>query len=167
MIIPDEYRTGNKGMDEKIAAALRKENKVMPNPVTQFQLQQVNQKIRTNKYGVAEKEERTFRDGTLFASKREMERWDYLLKIQTAGEIKDLESQVPFVLQESFISRQHGDISELIYVADFVYTNISFRRDYPGRKIVEDSKGGMLTQVYKLKKKLFLYKYGEHLFFEV
>jgi hypothetical protein len=55
------------------------------------------------------------------------------------------------MLQESF---EHWGVKyrELSYIADFYY-------EIDGEKIVEDTKG-FKTDVYKLKKKLFLKKYG-------
>jgi hypothetical protein len=157
-----EYVTGNKAMDKKIQEALAKEGVKTP-------LKTLIEREKRNKYGIAPKEDRTYKDGTIFASKNEMERWDYLVMMQKAKEISDLDRQIPFVLLEEFISKQKewGEIQPMVYVADFVYTNLTFRKGYEGRKVVEDSKGGVRTPDYKLKRKLFLYKYAEYLFFEV
>lgn len=169
-MLDPQYKTGNPKYDEKIEAAFRK------NPLKQNQWQRIigetfnvlaEVPMPRNKYGVAARQDRTYKDGTVFASKREMERWDYLLKLRIVGEITDLKMQVPFILQEEFISKQYGDIHSLTYVADFVYTNISFRKAYPNRICVEDSKGGVRTPEYKIKRKLFLYKFADLLFFEV
>lgn len=162
----DGYRTGNKGMDDKIQRALRRELKekgFVKNPYPELLIP------KRHKYGVAPLEERTYKDGTEFASKGEMVRWDYLLMIERAGEIKDLQRQVPFVLQEGFISKQPewGEIEPLIYVCDFLYVNISFRKGYEGRECVEDYKGAVITAEYKLKRKLFLLKHANYAFFEV
>lgn len=169
MIVPEEYITGNPGMDAKIAKALEKEaregrSKKMNDIGVAF-MESLNRK--TNKYGVAPKEDRTYKDGTIFASKREMERWEYLLLLQRAGEIKDLRMQTPFVLQEAFEHHQWGPIQKLYYVSDFDYINVSYRKGLEGKYIVEDSKGGVLTSIYKLKKRILLRKYPEILFFEV
>lgn len=152
-------------MDEKIAQALAKETN--GHAKARAILRNMELEPSYNKYGVSPKEERTYHDGTLFASKGEMERWDDLLKVQRAGQIKDLRRQVTFVLQEEFIHRQWGDVQHLIYVADFVYYNVSFRKEYQDRIIVEDSKGKFLTKEYRIKRKLFLYKYAGYPFFEV
>lgn len=154
-------------MDEKIAAALVKS----PGKGQPFLLEYANQvqEIRNAKIPVSTKDMRTYRDGTLFASRGEMLRYDYLLNVQKAGGIKHLKTQVPFVLQESFTSKQKewGNVQELIYVADFVYTNVNFRKGYEDRECVEDHKGGYVTDVYKIKRKLFLCKFAYYLFFEV
>jgi hypothetical protein len=74
--------------------------------------------------------------------------------MQKAGEIYDLQRQVPFVL----IPTQKDNDGKVIerqtkYIADFVY------RDKDHRLVVEDTKG-MKTDVYKIKKKLMLYRHG-------
>lgn len=128
---------------------------------------------KRNKYGIdisdRGKENRTYSDGTLFASIKEMERWHFLLNVQRAGEITDLDRQIAFLLQEPFESEQYGKIDHILYVADFVYRNITFRKGLHNRKIVEDSKGGKIrTAEYRNKRKNFLYIYGkEYLFYEV
>lgn len=151
-------------MDEKIAKALLK------NPLKQNKIEALTVAVTPEKKGritVAHQDLRTYKDGTVFASAGELARWDHLLYVQREGEIRNLKRQVPFVLQESFIHKQWGDVSHLLYVADFTYTNISFRRGIGEREIVEDSKGGHLTDIYKIKRKLFLYKYAGYLFYEV
>lgn len=156
--------TGNRKLDEAVTrAALR-----YPHRDTKLHniLHSKDEEKRPD-IPVGDKALRTYHDGTVFASVGELERWDYLLKIQMLGGIKDLRRQVEFLLQESFIHKQWGDIPAVVYVADFVYTNITFRKQYPGRECVEDSKGGRLSDIYKFKRKLFLYRYGGYLFFEV
>lgn len=165
-MITEEQLKENPKMAALVQKAILKEGRTNGARATQIIIDEMDHKAY-NKYRIADKADRTYKDGTLFASKREMERWDYLLTIQRAGEIKDLQMQVPFELQEAFISKQYGDIGHVQYVADFTYFNISFRKEYPNRKVAEDSKGGVRTPVYLLKRKLFLHKYGEWLFFEV
>ena len=95
-------------------------------------------------------------DGT-FDSVKEYSRWQELKLLQRAGEIHDLQRQVPFVL----IPKQkdeHGKVveRELKYIADFVY----LANDGTGwRRVVEDVKG-LKTEVYRTKKKLMLYRNG-------
>ena len=74
-------------------------------------------------------------------------------------EIKDFELQVPFVLQPSF--KRNGKTERAIkYIADFVV-------HYPdGHKQVVDTKG-MRTEMFKLKRKMLLYKYPDIDFLEV
>lgn len=54
--------------------------------------------------------------------------------LQRAGQIRNLQKQVPFVLQEPFTAYDGEKIRAIKYVADFVY------EDKDGRTIVEDSK---------------------------
>lgn len=157
----DEYKTGNKKLDDKIQAAFKKD----PLKPTRLERIIIEDEWKENKYNVSEISERTYKDGTVFASKREMERWDYLLKMEQAGEISGLEKQVVFELAEGFNDDQYGDIKPIKYVADFVYENISMRKIHEGKICVEDVKG-MKTSEYKLKRKLFLHRFSNVLFFE-
>lgn len=93
------------------------------------------------------KSKSTVIDGIFFHSKKESMRYLYL-KIELAkGNISELVLQPQFKLQESFKlnGETHRGIS---YYADF-----SYKKD--GKNIIEDVKG-MKTEVYKIKKKLFL-----------
>ena len=83
----------------------------------------------------------TYVDGIKFHSVKEAHRYSELLLAVTAGEIKDLQLQVPYKITVNGM---------LIcdYFADFVYYDYRF-----SKVIVEDTKG-MRTTVYKLKKKL-------------
>lgn len=91
-------------------------------------------------------------DGHVFASKKEAARYAELKLLERAGIISDLELQKRFELIPS--QRMDGKVIErsCYYICDFAYY-----RD--GEQIVEDAKG-MKTEVYKIKKKLMLYKYG-------
>src|ERR1700740_1213981 len=79
-------------------------------------------------------------DGERFDSKREAQLWAELILRQKAGEIFDLQRQVPFPLNcpvrfESI----HGFAEVASYIADFVWV------DREGRKHVADCKGGKGT----------------------
>ena len=91
-----------------------------------------------------------------FDSLREARRYDKLYLMARQGLIHNLTLQPKYELQAKFECDgiKHRAIS---YVADFRYT-------YDGVTVVEDVKG-MLTDVYKLKKKLFLKLYGDDLKF--
>ena len=107
-----------------------------------------------NKY----RNKKTAFHGILFDSKREAERYAELCLLVKAGEIKDLVLQPQFELQGAFKLR--GKIYRpIIYIADFQYTET-----VSGKVVVEDVKG-METETFRLKKKLFLRKYGEELDF--
>lgn len=91
-------------------------------------------------------------DGHVFASKKEAARYAELKLLERAGIISDLELQKRFELIPS--QRIDGKVVErpCYYVCDFAYCE-------GGKQVIEDAKG-MKTEVYKIKKKLMLYKYG-------
>ncbi|MTI49471.1 MAG: DUF1064 domain-containing protein [Firmicutes bacterium] len=92
-------------------------------------------------------------DGITFDSKKEANRYCELKLLLKANEIKDLELQPKFVLQDKF--KKNGKTHRAIsYVADFRYIDCT-----TGETVVEDVKG-METKVFKIKKKLFEYKYS-------
>jgi hypothetical protein len=109
-----------------------------------------------NKYNA----KRTEVDGIKFDSKAEAGRYVELKMLQKAGEISGLTLQPAFILQEPFKHPQHGSQRGIFYRADFKYVNKE------GLEVVEDVKG-VLTDVYKIKKKLFLMQYPHYLFYEV
>ena len=87
-----------------------------------------------------------------FASRGESRRWIELLLLQRSGEIFDLERQVKFELLPSF--EINGEkIRGIDYIADFTY-----RDSLDGSRVVEDFKGHK-TDVYKIKRKLFMHKF--------
>ena len=114
---------------------------------------------RKSKYG----NKRTLVLGIYFDSKKEAERYQELLLMKEAGDIFDLEIQPKFVLQEAFIHDVEGKVREVAYLGDFAYKT-GIGEDF--KMVVEDVKG-MKTDVYKLKKKLFLYKFPDIIFKEV
>lgn len=92
-------------------------------------------------------------NGISFDSKKERDRYCELLLLEKAGKISGLKLQVPFEL----IPKQKGERSTT-YKADFVYREGS-------EMIVEDVKG-YKTDVYKIKRKLFKWRYPEYIFRE-
>jgi len=90
---------------------------------------------------------KTVVDGITFASKREATRYTELKLMQRAGVISDLRRQVKYEL----IPKQQGERA-VSYIADFVYTE-------GGQTVAEDVKG-VRTPVYKIKKKLMLWRHG-------
>ena len=109
--------------------------------------------------------------GQTFDSKKEAERYIYLQQLEKNGDISDLRQQVKYVL----ISAQYEPTGEYYtrgarkgepktklverecsYIADFVYTK-------DGKTVVEDVKGyrdGGAYALFKIKRKLMLYKYS-------
>ena len=107
-----------------------------------------------SKYG----NKKTIADGITFDSKKESERYLVLKDMLMHDEIEDLQIQPKFLLQESF-KYKNETIRKIYYIADFSYKK-------EGILIVEDVKGKR-TDVYKLKRKLFLYKYTDLEFREI
>lgn len=91
-------------------------------------------------------------DDYIFDSIQESKRYKELKLLLRAGQIKDLELQPHFLLQEGF--KKNGKTYRKIeYIADFKYIE-------NGKTIVEDVKG-LQTDVFKIKHKLFEKKYPE------
>jgi hypothetical protein len=109
---------------------------------------------------VAVKAERSA-DGYLFASAMELRRYFELKLMRQAGLIRNLELQPKYVLQEAYAHPVYGPQRALTYKADFRYVDIA-----SGDTITEDAKGHR-TEVYKIKRKLFLAKYPTVNFREV
>lgn len=102
--------------------------------------------INTGKY----RNKQTIIDNIKFDSIKEANRYTYLKLLERSGQIKDLQLQVKYELQPSF-KLNNKTIRAITYIADFTY----YEND---NLIVEDVKG-FRTKEYKLKKKLFAYKY--------
>lgn len=86
----------------------------------------------------------------VFDSIAESKRYKELALLEKAGQIKGLKLQPKFLLQEGF--KKNGKTYRKIeYIADFMYIE-------NGKVIIEDVKG-METDVFKLKRKMFEYKY--------
>lgn len=89
-------------------------------------------------------------DGYEFDSIAESRRYQELKLLERAKEIKELQLQPKFLLQEAF--KKNGKTYRKIeYIADFSYIE-------NGKVIVEDVKG-METKEFKIKRKLFEHKY--------
>ena len=106
--------------------------------------------------------------GQVFDSKKEYKRFCELSLLERAGEITNLQRQVPYLL----IPEQRAPSTEVykkgsragqpkpgpvlerrvVYIADFVYQQ-------NGETVVEDTKG-IKTKEYIIKRKLLLYRYG-------
>ena len=91
-------------------------------------------------------------DGITFDSKHEAEVYSKLKMLERCGAIRNLRLQVPFILQDKY-EINGRKVQAIKYVADFVFENDDLEME------VWDAKG-MKTDVYKLKKKLFEYRYG-------
>ena len=115
------------------------------------------------------KARRTKKDGQVFDSKKEARRYSQLRFLEAAGEIKELQTQVKFVLipaqREQDTTGPRGGIRkgrtlerECSYIADFCYIDVK-----TGQRVVEDVKGykdGGAYAVFTIKRKLMLERYG-------
>lgn len=97
---------------------------------------------------------KTVVDGIKFDSRKEAERWQELKLLEKAGEISGLKRQVRFELIPAQKDKETGKVIERAcsYVADFYYME-------GGKPVIEDVKG-LKTDVYRIKKKLMLQRYG-------
>jgi hypothetical protein len=116
------------------------------------------EKKKKSKYG----NKKVIIDRIKFDSQKEGNRYIELKQKERLGLIFDLKLQVKYELQPSF--KINGKtIRAMNYIADFVYRetikNEEGTRELKYKTIVEDTKG-YRTDVYKLKKKLFMHKYG-------
>lgn len=107
-------------------------------------------------------------DGIVFDSYKEARRWEQLILLQRAGEIVELQRQVPYELipnqyetyeRYSKKGERLKDGTKLVerkveYIADFVYHDAK-----TGEIIVEDTKG-VKTKDYIIKRKLMYAVHG-------
>lgn len=108
-----------------------------------------------HKYGAR----KTTLNGINFDSKAEAQYYQRLLLLQRAGEVTSIELQPVYELQPAY-KRNGRKVRAITYIADFLVTY----KD--GRQEIVDCKG-MKTEVYRLKKKLFEYRYPELTIVEV
>ena len=106
-----------------------------------------------NSYKKYKNEEKVV-DGIKFDSKLEARRYIQLKLLLRAGEITDLHTQAEYELQPSY-KKNGKTIRAIKYIADFVYYDVR-----EGKTIIEDTKG-FRNDVFKLKKKIFEYKYPD------
>lgn len=99
------------------------------------------------------KSKKTIVDDIQFDSRLEAKRYTELKLLQKSGKIKELQLQPSFELIPSF-KKNGKTFRKSTYKADFQYIDTE-----TGKTIVEDVKG-FKTELYKLKKKLFEYKYS-------
>ena len=108
-----------------------------------------------NKY----RAKKTVIDGITFPSQKEGDYYCELKMLRMAGEVVDFERQVTFELQPKF--KHSGKTERAIkYIADFV---VKYK---DGRTVVVDVKGDK-TAVYRIKRKMLLYRHPDMIFEEV
>lgn len=91
--------------------------------------------------------------GKPFDSAAEARRYAELVLLQRAGEIRDLQRQVPYELVPAQRDSAGRAVRAVTYVADFQY------RTKDGQAVVEDVKG-VVTPDYRIKAKLMLWRHG-------
>jgi hypothetical protein len=101
-----------------------------------------------SKYGA----KKTVIDGITFDSKREAQYYAELKLLRRAGQIKDIQLQPVYEIHPAY-KKGKKKIQAITYKADFLVTYSD------GHTEVIDVKG-VLTEVYRIKKKMFEYKYG-------
>ena len=103
----------------------------------------------TNKYN----NKKTVVDNIVFDSKNESLYYEALKDLKEKGSIKDFELQPKYLLQEAFVKngKRYRPIN---YIADFKVINND------GSFYIVDIKG-ILTTEFKIKMKLFNYKYPD------
>ena len=99
------------------------------------------------------KNKKTEIDGIKFDSEMESHYYLYLKELKEEGVVVDFELQPSFILQEGFI-KDGKKIRPITYKADFKVAYID------GHIEVVDVKGKM-TEEFKLKRKMLLYKYRD------
>lgn len=101
---------------------------------------------RQNKFNAR----KTKRDGYIFDSQWEADRYSELRLLEMAGEIEHLEVKPPkYVLLDAFTNQEGIKRRAITYQPDFRYFDCDL-----GQVIVEDAKG-VETEVFKIKRKLF------------
>ena len=96
---------------------------------------------------------KTIVDGITFDSRDESLYYEALKDLKSKGLIKDYELQPKYLLQEGFI-KDNKKYRAIYYIADFRVINND------GSSYLVDIKG-MLTTEFKIKMKLFNYKYPD------
>jgi len=113
---------------------------------------------KLGRYKVSAKEDRTY-DGIVFDSKWEANTYK-LLQTHKKPNVY-IHKQVEFLLQPKFKDAEGKAIREINYIADFVLSEKDCLEPNTlnSGDVVIDSKGH-LTDIFKLKNKLFIYKYN-------
>ena len=110
---------------------------------------------KKNKYNAKKAE----LEGIVFDSYKEMSKYAELRVLQKMGQVKSIELQPEFQLQEGYIGPDGKKVRPIIYRADFLVTYAD------GQQVVIDTKG-FKTPVYAMKKKMLLKRYPHIRFVE-
>lgn len=98
--------------------------------------------VKTNKYHAVKETVGNLK----FDSKKERQRFDELMVLLKAGQIRDLKLQHEFTLQGAFTDTDGNRTRAIKYIADFTY--------WQGNLFVIEDVKGMKTDVYRMKKKM-------------
>lgn len=97
-------------------------------------------------------------------SKKEARRYDELMAMLRAGQIRDLKLQPQFTIQEAYTTPEGQRVRAIRYQADFSYkrpTEPDCTGEVHWLRVVEDVKSrATKTRVYEIKKKLMREKLG-------
>lgn len=99
-----------------------------------------------------------------FDSKKEARRYDELMAMLRAGQIRELKLQPQFTIQEAYTTPEGRRVRAIRYQADFSYeraTEPDCNGEIHWLRVVEDVKSrATRTRVYEIKKKLLQEKFG-------
>ena len=93
--------------------------------------------------------QKTTVNGLRFDSGKEAAMYHQLHLMEKAGQIQELQTQVPFTILRKFVNANGEKVRAIKYIADFTFYDVKQKRIR-----VIDCKG-YKTDVYKIKKKLF------------
>lgn len=105
--------------------------------------------------------QKTVVDNITFDSKHESRDYIRYKQMEKTGIIQDLQRQVKFELQPAFVNNKGENVRAITYLADF-----TFIRD--GVKYAVDSKSEITKKdkTYRIKRKMFEYKFPDYIFVE-
>ena len=117
-----------------------------------------------NKYKAIKTERQLAYGVHVFDSKKEAQRFDELMLLLKAGQIRNLKLQPQFTLQESYVSSDGERIRAIRYTADFSYERRT-KLDAEGvifwPKVVEDCKSSATkTKDFEIRKRLLNDRFG-------
>lgn len=107
-------------------------------------------KKKKHKYGAV----KTTVGDLTFPTKKEARHYTILMQMKRAGLIKSFEMQTTYEIFPGYRNTKGEKVQAITYISDFDITTLD------GEVYVCDSKG-METAVFRIKKKLFGYKYGK------
>jgi len=106
-----------------------------------------------------------------FDSQKEARRYDHLILLEQAGQIRDLRLQVDFTLQEAYTDTEGRRVRAIRYKADFTYytppgegSHAAYwaeKSGAPWMQVVEDVKSKPTkTKTYAMKRKMLKDRFG-------